>query len=268
MLVLACSLPLVLLEIALRLLRADPARQLRHRTLPGASPDARPFQCARLRRLDQDQRVHHPCDDVARSASATPEPRTIDQADVFRVLLLGDSFVEAVQVEASKTVAARLESALQQQSSRRVEVINAGVAGYGPARRCCCSSRRERSYTPQVVVVVVFLGNDIGDNSYRHDPQRGEPTSRPTFEFDNERMIRVIPGAMPEAAPIRATSCGRAACSTTSLKPACYSNSAMGRFATSRRSTSTRATWSGASTRRTPILRWCARGVLPSGYSA
>lgn len=122
-------------------------------------------------------------------------------SDVFRVLLLGDSFVEAVQVEATQTVAARLEVALQAQSSRRVEVINAGVAGYGTGQEMLLFEQEGAKYDPQVVVVVVFLGNDIGDNSYRHDPQRGEPSSRPTFELDSERMIRVVPGAMPEARP-------------------------------------------------------------------
>jgi hypothetical protein len=49
-----------------------------------------------------------------------------------------------------------------------------------------------------VIVLVVFLGNDIGDNSYRPDPTRSEQTTRPTFELDSERMIRVVPGAPPE----------------------------------------------------------------------
>ena len=129
------------------------------------------------------------------------DPRTeyTRPPDVFRVLLLGDSFVEAVQVDASQTVAARLEAALQQQSSRRVQVINAGVAGYGTGHELLLFEQEGAKYQPQVVVLVVFLGNDIGDNSYRHDPQRGEQSSRPTFELDNEKMIRVIPGTMPDA---------------------------------------------------------------------
>ncbi len=131
------------------------------------------------------------------------DPRTAYDRppDVFRVLLLGDSFVEAVQVDASQTVAARLEAALQAQSSRRVEVVNAGVAGYGTGQEMLLFEQEGVKYDPQVVVVVVFLGNDIGDNSYRHDPQCGEPSSRPTFELDSERMIRVVPGALPDNRP-------------------------------------------------------------------
>jgi lysophospholipase L1-like esterase len=122
-------------------------------------------------------------------------------ADVFRVLLLGDSFVEGVQVDASKTVAAQLEASLQRQSSRPVEVINAGVAGYGTGQEMLLFEQEGVRYQPQVVVLVVFLGNDIGDNSFRPDPQRAEQTSRPTFELDSERMIRVVPGAPPDSSP-------------------------------------------------------------------
>jgi lysophospholipase L1-like esterase len=129
------------------------------------------------------------------------DPRTeyARPADTHRILVLGDSFVEAVQVDASKTVAARLEASLQQHSSRPVEVINAGVAGYGTGQEMLLLDQEGVRYQPNVIVLVVFLGNDIGDNSYRPDPARSEQTTRPTFELDSERMIRVVPGAPPES---------------------------------------------------------------------
>src|SRR4029450_12227081 len=45
-------------------------------------------------------------------------------AGTFRGLLLGDSFVEAVQVQQAEGIAEQLERALNQHSSRPVEVIN------------------------------------------------------------------------------------------------------------------------------------------------
>ena len=131
------------------------------------------------------------------------DPRTAYErpAGVFRVLLLGDSFVEGVQVDASKTVAAQLEASLTQHSGRPVEVINAGVAGYGTGQELLLFEQEGARYQANVVVVVVFLGNDIGDNSFRPDPLRAEQTSRPTFELDSERMIRVVPGAAPDTGP-------------------------------------------------------------------
>src|SRR5438067_5576256 len=48
----------------------------------------------------------------------------------FRVLALGDSFVEAVQVDASEMITTRLEYMLNSSASRHIEVINAGVGAY------------------------------------------------------------------------------------------------------------------------------------------
>jgi lysophospholipase L1-like esterase len=129
------------------------------------------------------------------------DPRT-DYArppDTHRILLLGDSFTEAVQVNDSQTVASRLEASLLGHTGRRVEVINAGVAGYGTGQEMLLFDQEGLQYQPQVVVLLVFVGNDIGDNSYRPNPDSAEPSSRPSFELDNEKLIRVVPGA-PSAA--------------------------------------------------------------------
>ena len=126
-----------------------------------------------------------------RSAYARPP-------DVHRILLLGDSFVEGVQVDYADTVAARLEASLQRPGGKRVEVVNAGVAGYGTGQEMLLFEHEGRKYEPHVVVLVVFLGNDIGDNAYRPDPRRETPTSRPSFELDPRRSIRVVSGTMPE----------------------------------------------------------------------
>ena len=181
-------------------LRTDPARQLRHRSLPGATPDARALQRARLRRLDQDQRVHDPGhDQPARPArpqnGVRATGRRLSNPAARRLVRRGGP---GRRVEDRGGTA---RSGLQQHASRGIEVINAGVAGYGTGQEMLLFEQEGAKYDPQVVVVVVFLGNDIGDNSYRHDPQRGEQTSRPTFELDSERMIRVVPGALPEARP-------------------------------------------------------------------
>jgi hypothetical protein len=49
----------------------------------------------------------------------------------FRILFLGDSFLEAVQVQEREGIAARLEALLNEGAPRPVEVINAGVSAYG-----------------------------------------------------------------------------------------------------------------------------------------
>jgi hypothetical protein len=53
-------------------------------------------------------------------------------AGVYRVLVLGDSFIEAMHVPLEATFGRRLESELAK-TGRRVEVVSAGVSGYGTA---------------------------------------------------------------------------------------------------------------------------------------
>lgn len=51
----------------------------------------------------------------------------------FRVLVLGDSITEGVQVNDSKTFSSKLESTLNSRSGRNVNVINSGYSGTSPA---------------------------------------------------------------------------------------------------------------------------------------
>ncbi|HZO30552.1 MAG TPA: SGNH/GDSL hydrolase family protein [Chloroflexota bacterium] len=128
------------------------------------------------------------------------DPRTeyTRPADVYRILVVGDSFVEGVQVNAADTVAARLESSLQAAGGRRVEVLNAGVAGYGTGQEMLLFEQEGLKYDPQLLVLVVFLGNDIGDNAYRPDSRREAPSPRPSFELSGDNGVRVVSGTMPE----------------------------------------------------------------------
>lgn len=97
----------------------------------------------------------------------------------YRVLLLGDSFVEAVQVAEADTTAARLEAGLTRAAGRPVEVLNAGVAGYGTGHTLLFFEHEGLRYQPDVAVLVVFLGNDVGDNNYQPDPDERSLPRRP-----------------------------------------------------------------------------------------
>ena len=85
----------------------------------------------------------------------------------FRVVLLGDSFVEAVQVERWQGVAERLEGALNQNASRPIEVINAGVAAYGTGQEFLLLDRVGETLQPDLVLLLFFVGNDVTNNDYR-----------------------------------------------------------------------------------------------------
>lgn len=94
------------------------------------------------------------------SEHALPKPE-----NSFRVLLLGDSFVQAVQVKESETthhiLEARLNEAIPQQ---QVEVISAGAGGWGTAQQLIYYRQEGRQYNPDLVLLMFYLGNDVKDN--------------------------------------------------------------------------------------------------------
>jgi lysophospholipase L1-like esterase len=84
-------------------------------------------------------------------------------ADEFRVLVLGDSFVEAVQVPREQNFCQRLERLLSERHHRKVRVINAGVTTYSPLLEYLYFTRELRQYQPDAVVQV-FFSNDVYDD--------------------------------------------------------------------------------------------------------
>jgi hypothetical protein len=83
----------------------------------------------------------------------------------FRILALGDSFVEGAQVALDQTFVARLERMLTPRfAPRRVEVINAGVSRYGTADEIELFSVFGRRWSPDIVLLCFFTGNDVADN--------------------------------------------------------------------------------------------------------
>jgi hypothetical protein len=88
-------------------------------------------------------------------------------AGTFRILLLGDSFMEALQVPADSMLATLMERDLSRETGRPVEVVNAGVSGWGTGDELRYLTRYGRAYHPDLVVVAMTLHNDISDNLRR-----------------------------------------------------------------------------------------------------
>lgn len=90
------------------------------------------------------------------------------QANTFRIAVLGDSFVEALQVDAEQTFVSLLEKQLNQSvaaKDRQFEVINCGVSGYGTAQELLMLQNYVLPLEPDAVLLSVFPENDIWNNS-------------------------------------------------------------------------------------------------------
>src|SRR5688500_8646243 len=117
----------------------------------------------------------------------------------YRVLVLGDSFVEGAQVPVEDTVSRRLEPILAAAApGRPVDAVNAGNAGFGTAQELLFLEHEGAAYQPDVVVLVYFVDNDLPDNGYRVARERKlDTTRRPFFVPDGQGGIVLRPGAEP-----------------------------------------------------------------------
>lgn len=97
----------------------------------------------------------------------------------FRILLLGDSFVEALQVPIEETFARGLEQRLPARFGRPVEVVSMGVSGYGTASEYLWYREVGRQFGADVVLLSFYPGNDVRNNS-----DTLEPTLRPVYAAD------------------------------------------------------------------------------------
>lgn len=88
------------------------------------------------------------------------------------VLLLGDSFVEALQVEYEQSLAGRLEDTLPDLVGRPVRVYNAGINGWGPSQYLIKGREVLATDDIDVVVAVVYVGNDALPVRLDHIPPR------------------------------------------------------------------------------------------------
>ena len=81
--------------------------------------------------------------------------------DGGRVLLLGDSFMEALQVEYEQSLAGLLQARLPEAIGEPVAIRNAGIDGWGPSHYVLRAGQLLPRDDYRLLIVTVFIGNDI-----------------------------------------------------------------------------------------------------------
>ncbi len=100
---------------------------------------------------------------------------------VYRVLILGDSFPEGLQVPLEDTVGRVLERRLNASSPANYEVVNAGVSRFGTDNELLFYLHEGARYQPDLVLLFFFY-NDLLDN-----------LERPYFQLEEGRLVPVEP---------------------------------------------------------------------------
>jgi lysophospholipase L1-like esterase len=80
-----------------------------------------------------------------------------------RIVVYGDSFIQGDFSRTEDTFTERLRTHLAQKIGNRIEVVNAGVAGYGPDQELRRMEDELPVLKPNLVIVAIYAGNDFGD---------------------------------------------------------------------------------------------------------
>ena len=83
---------------------------------------------------------------------------------VGRVIVLGDSYVEGVQVPLDALYHRKLERALAARSACPVEAIGLGSAGWGQIQELECLREHGLHYDPDLAILEFLPGNDVRNN--------------------------------------------------------------------------------------------------------
>ena len=109
----------------------------------------------------------HPAEDGGRWVMVQTDAEgrrsgTFTTPDARRILVVGDSFISAEYSPESERFVHQLGLALGERGLQ-VDVINAGVTGYGPDQVALYLEDMLGVLTPDLLVVGLFAGNDYGD---------------------------------------------------------------------------------------------------------
>jgi hypothetical protein len=111
-----------------------------------------------------------------------------ERQGIFRILVLGDSFTEGLQVPVESTFSKLLEQRLGS-ADASIEVLNAGVSGYGTDNELLFYLAEGRKYRPDLVLLVFNTSNDILENHYGLMRGTGFPyPQKPYFELEDGRL--------------------------------------------------------------------------------
>lgn len=105
-----------------------------------------------------------------------------ESSDGVRILMLGDSFLEATAVQSEATVSGVLAKELTRLTGRNAFVANTGVGGWDPNHYRLEAKRALAQDKYDLGIVMVYIGNDLMTYSVNAFPAR-QPSQRHYFRF-------------------------------------------------------------------------------------
>lgn len=107
----------------------------------------------------------------------------------FRIVIVGDSFPQGLQVEREQGFPWLLEQLLKRDAAQTIEVINLSVDAYGTDRELLLYAALGWQFQPDLVLLSLYTGNDIQDNQIDLEHRRyGYRLNRPFFSLANGQL--------------------------------------------------------------------------------
>ncbi len=88
----------------------------------------------------------------------------------FRIALVGDSVVEAVQVKSPEVMNIQMEELLQKRGHANTEVLAFGIGGIGTTQEMMLCEQKIRQFHPDLVILTVS-DNDVMNDSSTLQPE-------------------------------------------------------------------------------------------------
>lgn len=107
---------------------------------------------------------------------------------VYRIIVLGDSYVEALQVPLAASFPQQLGHLLRD-AGLQAEVINAGVSGWGTDQQLLWLREEGVRYQPDLVLLAVYPGNDFMNNHMPLEHANFGGVRKPFFVRQNGALV-------------------------------------------------------------------------------
>ena len=101
----------------------------------------------------------------------------------FKIAILGDSFMEAIEVPADIDTASILSKLVGYRT------LNAGINSYGTTHELFAYKAFLKPLRPQITLLFFYPGNDVKDNSCELTRMYGEPISGPCGYISEDKVI-------------------------------------------------------------------------------
>ena len=123
---------------------------------------------------------------------------------VFRILVLGDSFADALEVPLEDSFQEVLEARLNEQADMTIEVINGGVWGYGNDQELLFYRLEGRKYQPDLVLLAFQSTSDVLENHRELETRYMGREYKPFFVLNEGKLELVnFPYKEPPSPPPR-----------------------------------------------------------------